>query len=185
MGEPDRLSPRVSAGIVALAAIAVQIGGAFAGLVTEAATDWSGAPAAFDGTMSRVVRFTLWQAALSTVLSVVPAIFVARALSRHPGFLGRTLILRLFALPLALPAIVAALGVLALYGRAGILAGGLTKITGKVWPGTYGLFGILIAHVFFNLPLATRLFLEALDTVPADQWRLARQLGIRASAVFR
>src|SRR5262245_17167168 len=185
MEKPVRLSPRVCAGIVALAAIAVLVGGAFAGLVTEAASDWSGATAAFDGTMVRVARFTLWQAALSTVLSVAPAIFVARALSRHLGFWGRALILRLFALPLALPAIVAALGVLALYGRAGILAGSLTKITGAAWPGTYGLSGILIAHVFFNLPLATRLFLEALDTVPADQWRLASQLGMRAGAAFR
>jgi thiamine transport system permease protein len=184
-----RFSPlsdtRIAAGIVALAAIAVLMGGAFAGLVTEASTDCSGAAAAFDGYMARVVRFTLWQAALSTILSVVPAIFVARALSRHPGFPGRSLILRLFALPLALPAIVAALGVLALYGRAGFFAGILSALSGEPWPGTYGLSGILIAHVFFNLPLATRLLLEALDTVPADQWRLASQLGMRAGAAFR
>jgi thiamine transport system permease protein len=161
------------------------MGGAFAGLAMEAATDWSGAAAAFDGYMVRVVRFTLWQAALSTILSVVPAIFVARALSRHPDFPCRAVILRLFALPLALPAIVAALGVLALYGRAGAFAGILSALSGKPWPGTYGLSGILIAHVFFNLPLAARLFLEALDTVPADRWRLANQLGMRAGAAFR
>jgi thiamine transport system permease protein len=176
---------RITAGVAALAAIAALMGGAFAGLITEAATDWSGAAAAFDGYMARVVRFTLWQAALSTILSVVPAIFVARALSRHPGFPGRALILRLFALPLALPAIVAALGVLALYGRAGYFAGILSALSGEVWSGAYGLSGILIAHVFFNLPLATRLFLEALDTVPGDQWRLASQLGMRAGAAFR
>jgi thiamine transport system permease protein len=39
--------------------------------------------------------------------------------------------------------------------------------------------------VFFNLPLATRLFVEALQTVPADQWRLASQLGMGARAGFR
>ena len=68
---------------------------------------------------------------------------------------------RLFALPLALPAIVAALGMLALYGRAGYSAGLLSSPVGRDWPGIYGLSGILVAHVFFNLPLATRLFLEA------------------------
>ncbi|TIX35003.1 MAG: ABC transporter permease subunit, partial [Mesorhizobium sp.] len=104
-------------------------------------------------------------------LSVAPALFVARALSRHPQFFGRGFILQLFAVPLALPAIVAALGVLALYGRAGYFAGTLSAVGGKSWPGIYGLSGILVAHVFFNLPLATRLFLEALQTVPADQWR--------------
>ena len=111
-----RSDSRVTAGIVALAAITVLIGGAFAGLVLEGAHDFSGAASAFDPYLLRVVRFTLWQALLSTLLSVVPALFVARALSRHPRFPGRGLILQLFALPLALPAIVAALGILALYG---------------------------------------------------------------------
>lgn len=179
---PDR---RVVAGLAGLAAIALLIGGAFAGLASEALADWSGAVSAFDAYLYRVARFTLWQAALSTALSVVPAIFVARALARHPDFPGRALILKLFALPLALPALVAALGVLALLGRAGLFADLLTAATGARWQGIYGLPGILIAHVFFNLPLATRLLLHALETVPADQWRLAAQLGMGARASFR
>src|SRR5690606_41723942 len=117
---------RVLAGIAGLAAVGVLIGGAFAGLLLEGLRDWTGAAAAFDAYLGRTIRFTLWQAALSTALSVVPAIFVARALSRHPAFPGRAFILRLFALPLALPAIVAALGILALLGRAGILAAPLS-----------------------------------------------------------
>ncbi|MGX5845619.1 thiamine/thiamine pyrophosphate ABC transporter permease [Mesorhizobium sp. PL10] len=173
--------PRITAGIVALAAIALLIGGAFAGLIREGAHDLTGAASAFDLYLLRVVRFTLWQAVLSTLLSVVPALFVARALSRHPRFLGRGFMLQLFTVPLALPAIVAALGTLALYGRAGYFA----AIAGRSWPDIYGLSGILIAHVFFNLPLATRLFLEALGTVPADQWRLASQLGMGARPAFR
>ena len=85
-------------------------------------------------------------------------------------------------MPLALPAIVAALGILALYGRAGYFA---AYRLARSWPDIYGLSGILVAHVFFNLPLATRLFLEALGTVPADQWRLASQLGMGARPAFR
>ncbi len=99
--------PRVTAGVVALAAISLLIGGALAGLAFEGASDPSGAVSAFDGYLFRVVRFTLWQAALSTLLSVAPALLVARALSRHPRFPGRRLILQLFAVPLAL-ALVAA-----------------------------------------------------------------------------
>lgn len=178
-------NPRVAAGIAALAAIGLLIGGAFVGMVWEAARDWSGAVSAFDGYMMRVARFTLWQAALSTVLSVVPALFVARALARHPRFFGRAMVLRLFGVPLALPALVAALGVLALYGRAGYFAAPLGYLHGGQWPGIYGLSGILVAHVFFNLPLATRLFLHALETIPADQWRLSAQLGLNARASFR
>ncbi len=174
---------RFVAGAVALAAVGLLIGGAFLGLAREgAAADLA---AAFDSYMVRVARFTLWQAALSTVLSVLPAIAVARALSRHPSFPGRAWLLRLFAVPLGLPAIVAALGLLALYGRAGFAADLVDTAGGGPWPGIYGLTGILVAHVFFNLPLATRLLLEALDTVPADQWRLASQLGMRPAAAFR
>ena len=172
-------------GILALAFVALVIGGAFGGLVTEAARDWAGALEAFDSGMVRIVRFTLWQAVLSTALSVGPAIFVARALSRHPDFFGRGLLLKLFAVPLGLPAIVAALGLLALYGRAGFAADLYARAGAGQWPGIYGLSGILVAHVFFNLPLATRLLLAALETVPHDQWRLASQLGMRGGAVFR
>lgn len=181
----SRSEPRVLAGIVALAAIAVLVGGALLGLAVEGASDWPAAVASLDPYLLGVARFTLWQALLSTVLSVVPALLVARALSRHPSFFGRAFILRLFALPLALPAIVAALGLLELYGRAGYLAGPLGAFAGGDWPGIYGLSGILVAHVFFNLPLATRLFLEALNTVSTDQWRLASQLGMGAGPSFR
>ena len=175
------MRPALIAGTIALGAIAVLVGGAFAGLLIEGGRDLPAALASFDAYLLRVARFTLWQAALSTILSVVPALAVARALSRHPDFPGRRFILQLFALPLALPAIVAALGILALLGR----AGPLSILFGPDWPGIYGLTGILVAHVFFNLPLATRLFLEALDTVPGDQWRLASQLGMGAGPAFR
>ncbi|CAG0980494.1 Sulfate transport system permease protein CysW [Rhizobiaceae bacterium] len=174
---------RAIAGAAALAAVAFLVGGAFFGLLHEGAP--SDLAAAFDDYMLRVARFTLWQAGLSTLLSILPAIAVARALSRHPSFPGRAWLLRLFAVPLGLPAIVAALGLLAFYGRAGFAADVIDAAGGGTWPGIYGLTGILVAHAFFNLPLATRLFLEALDTVPADHWRLASQLGMRPAATFR
>ena len=88
-----RTDLRIAAGIAALGFVGLLIGGAFAGLVAEGAGDLSGALAAFDPYLARVVRSTLWQAALSTLLSVAPALLVARALSRHPRFPGRSLIL--------------------------------------------------------------------------------------------
>ena len=181
----SRSDSRITLGIFALGFIATLIGGAFLGLVLEGAGNPGGALSAFDPYLLRVARFTLWQAALSTLLSVLPALPVARALSRHPRFPGCAVVLQLFAVPLALPAIVVALGVLSLYGRAGYFSGILSSLAGADWPGIYGLSGILVAHVFFNLPLATRLLLEALQTVPADQWRLASQLGMGPGAAFR
>jgi thiamine transport system permease protein len=176
---------RVAAGVVTLAAVGVLIGGAFLGLILEALRSGAGAVGAFDSYLLRAAAFTLWQAALSTLLSIVPALFVARALSRQARFPGRAAVLALFAVPLALPAIVAVLGLLAVFGRAGTFAPSMSALIGSPWPGIYGLGGILLAHVFFNLPLASRLFLQALEAVPADQWRLADQLGMGWRSAFR
>lgn len=176
---------RIAAGLAAIAVMLCIAGGAFAGLAAGVTSDPTGAVSAFDSYLLRIARFSLWQAALSTVLSVVPAIFVARAISRHPAFPGRALVLHLFAVPLALPAIVAALGILTLYGRAGLIATLPGFNTPGSWPGIYGLSGILVAHVFFNMPLATRLLVNALAEVPANHWRLSAQLGMGARAGFR
>jgi thiamine transport system permease protein len=146
-------------GLVPLIAYALQQGGAVA----------------FDGYIWSVLRFTLTQAALSTSLSILPAIFVARALVRQE-FPGKAALLALFAVPLALPVIVAVLGITAVYGNAGWLGG---------WFDLYGLTGILIAHVFFNLPLATRILYESLQSIPAETHRLAAQLDVSGWAFFR
>jgi len=49
----------------------------------------------------------------------------------------------------------------------------------------YGLSGILLAHVFFNMPLACRLMLAALERVPAEYWLMASGLGMRPGSIFR
>jgi thiamine transport system permease protein len=48
-----------------------------------------------------------------------------------------------------------------------------------------GLQGILLAHVFFNMPMATRLFLQALENIPGEQRQIAAQLGMRGWSFFR
>jgi thiamine transport system permease protein len=133
----------------------------------------------FDAYFFRVVIFTLVQASLSTLLSIFFAIPVARALARRQ-FPGRALVLRLFALPLALPAIVAILGIVEIYGR----SGWLSRLTAFEFD-IYGLTGILIAHVFFNMPLAARMMLVRLDQIPPESFRLSAQLGFGAGACWR
>ncbi len=44
----------------------------------------------------------------------------------------------------------------------------LLQTLGISWkPSIYGLSGILIAHLFFNIPLAARMSLQALQSVPS------------------
>ncbi len=119
----------------------------------------------------RLIFFSLWQAMLSTLCSVLPAILVARAFASLADFPLRGLLLRLFALPLVVPAIVAVMGVVSVYGSGGWLPLGRSL---------YGLKGILLAHVFFNLPLAVRLLLPQWRMIPRHHWQLGEQLGMNA-----
>ncbi len=173
------------AGALALAFLVVLAGGALLSLAVEALRGSAQGFAAFDSYLWRIARFTLLQALLSMVLSVTLAIPLAHALHAHPALPGRAMILRLFALPLALPALVAVLGITSIYGRNGLLAIALKAAGLDVTPNIYGLTGILIAHVFFNLPLATRLILSSLDSIPEDYWKLSSQLGMGGWARFR
>lgn len=157
--------------LLALAAIVFAVG---AGLGPLLAFGLEG-PALFaDPYLLHVAAFTMEQAGLSTALSLLIGVPLARALARRK-FTGRALVLRLFAVPLALPAIVAVLGIVAVFGHGGWLGGRFEL---------YGLTGILLAHVFFNAPMAARMLLTRLEAVPAESWRLAAQLGFGERDVF-
>jgi thiamine transport system permease protein len=138
-----------------------------------------------DPYLRQVVGFTLWQATLSTLLSIGIAIPVARAFARQSSFPGRWLVLHLLSLPVVTPVIVAVLGIIVVYGQSGILRDSL-ELVGLSWSGRfYGLTGILVAHVFFNLPLSVRMLLPAWDRIPSENWRLTAQLGMNSRQLFR
>ena len=157
------------ASVVALWLLALNFGalGAVAlraeGLTGLRAADWA------------AVRFTLLQAFLSALLSVVLAIPVARALARRQ-FVGRGLLITLMGAPFILPTLVAVLGLLAVFGRSGLVNDALALVgLGPV--NIYGLHGVVLAHVFYNLPLATRIILQGWAAIPAERVRLAVSLG--------
>lgn len=127
----------------------------------------------------RLIRFSLWQALLSSGISILIAIPVASCLV-HRRFYGRELLLQLFSVSMVIPTIVAILGLVVIYGR----SGWLSQLFGIQIP-LYGLTGILLAHVFFNMPLAVRLLLQGYDLIPSGQWRQASQLGFSRLSVFR
>lgn len=174
----------IATGGFVLAAMLLAVGLAM-GVLLGVATGTEGTRSAgFDSYIWRVVRFTLCQAMLSTLLAVGLAIPVARALARHPLFPGRAWLIRLFAVPLGVPAIIAALGLIEIWGRNGIVNVMLASL-GLAEPiSIYGLSGILLAHVFFNMPLAARLILFEIERSPAEYWRNAAQLGLSPRRIF-
>lgn len=133
----------------------------------------------------RILRFTLTQAVLSTALSTAGGVLVARAFAREARFPGRRALLGLMSLPIVLPSLVAVFGIIAIYGQNGWLARVLAAAGADAKPDIYGLGGVVLAHVFFNLPLAVRLLLPGWHSIPLESWRLAAQLGMSDWSSFR
>ena len=179
---------RPAAAAVALMLLAALVGLAVGALLAASPPSGEGAGALAalgEPYVWRVARFTLWQAALSALLSVLFALPVARAFARRGRFAGRGAFLRLISLPLAIPQLVAVLGILSAWGRNGWLADAMAAMGLEQRPDIYGLGGILLAHVFFNMPLAARLFIGALERLPDEYWRLSAQLGMGPAAIWR
>ena len=128
-------------------------------------------------------RFTVIQALMSAVLSVLLAVPVARALARR-RFWGRGVLIVLMGAPFILPVLTAIVGLLAVFGRNGLF-NDLTGLLGLPPIRIYGMHGVVIAHVFFNLPLSVRLILQSWARIPAEHQRLGAALGFGAVARFR
>ncbi|MFW7524609.1 thiamine/thiamine pyrophosphate ABC transporter permease ThiP [Vibrio ostreicida] len=131
-----------------------------------------------------VTQFSFYQSFLSTLLSVGLAMPVAHALSRR-CFPGKALLLKLFATTLVLPVLVGVFGLVAVYGSSGLVSSMLQSLDSQLSFSIYGLNGILLAHVFFNLPYATRLFIQTFDSIPLEQHKLCAHLGMGHWDKFR
>ena len=170
-------------GCVALAVLMLMTGLPLVALVMSA-TDVSPLSILENAYFRRVIAFSFYQALLSALLSVGLAIPLALALSREQFFPGRQLLINLFSLSLVIPTLVAIFGIVAVFGRRGWI-NSATDTLGIEPFSIYGLSGILLAHVFFNMPLAARVLLQALDNIPNEQWRLSTQLRMRGWAQLR
>ncbi|CAM5769375.1 thiamine/thiamine pyrophosphate ABC transporter, permease protein [Labrys miyagiensis] len=167
-------------GLALLAVLAALVVASLASLFLAAGGEpWQGNVAY----LVSIASFTLYQALLSTLLSLVFGALVALALARR-HFPGRRLLLALFGVATALPAIVAVFAFAGIFGRVGA-ANVILNAVGLPAIAIYGMTGILLVHVFFNGAFAARVFLAALEAVPGEHWRLASSLGLTAGDVFR
>ena len=131
-----------------------------------------------DDYLQHLILFSFGQALLSTILSIFFGLLLARALFYQP-FSGKKWLLKLMSLTFVLPVLVAIFGLIGIYGSSGWLAW-FANLFGIPWQGhIYGLSGILIAHLFFNIPLSAQLFLQSLQSIPYQQRQLAAQLNLQ------
>lgn len=131
-----------------------------------------------DNYLHHIIYFSFFQAILSAILSILFGFLFARAFF-YQQFKGKHLVLKLFSLTFVLPALVAIFGLMGIYGHSGWVAQIIQYVGLNLEWDFYGLSGILIAHLFFNIPLASRMFLQSLQNIPHQQRQLAAQLNIR------
>ena len=163
-----------SAGLLALTVILLLTGLAFYGLIgfSGQGADWQ---LIQDNYFQSILLFSIKQAGLSALLSVALAWPVARALYYAPQLPFQHSFLSLCILCFVMPTLVLITGLVALLGRDGLL----TPLLGDSW-NLYGLNGILIAHVYLNMPFAVRVLLQQLNNIPDLSWKLAAQLKMNA-----
>src|SRR6266498_3910462 len=121
----------------------------------------------------RVLLFTFYQAALSTLLTLLIGLPSAY-LFAHYDFRGKSLLRALTAVPFMLPTVVVAAGFSALLGPRGLIHT-LFPLSSFVFLGT--LSAILIAHVFYNTTIIIRIVGNTLSSLDPKLEAAARSLG--------
>ncbi|GGN98190.1 ABC transporter permease [Haloarcula pellucida] len=130
-----------------------------------------------------VVGFTAYQAALSSVASVVLGLPAAYLLARYE-FPGRRTLRSLTILPFVLPSIMVAVGFVATFGQSGTLNAVLGALGLGAVDLLFTLEAVIIAHAFYNAPLVARVTTAAWESVDASAVETARSLGASPRRAF-
>jgi len=133
-----------------------------------------------------VLWFTLWQAVVSTLLTLALAVPGAYVLARY-RFRGQSLIRAVATLPFVLPTVVVAAAFVALVGPSGVVNNWLVdalalnappiRLSQTVWI-------ILLAHVFYNYSVALRLLSAYWQNLPPSLTQAAQMLGASPTRAF-
>ncbi|MFW6115482.1 MAG: ABC transporter permease [Chloroflexota bacterium] len=135
----------------------------------------------------RTLWFTVWQATLSTFLTVVLALPGSYVFARHQ-FRGKSLVQALTTVPFVLPTMVVSLAFTALVGPRGALNLGLMRLLGLEQPPLqlqHTVAIILLAHIFYNYTLVLRIVGTFWSNLSPQLEEAARMLGSSRWRAFR
>lgn len=126
---------------------------------------------------------TAYQALLSTLASVAIGLPGAYVLARFE-FPGRRTIRSLTILPFVLPAIMVAIGFVAMFGDRGVVNDVLGALGLPPISLLFTLKLIVLAHAFYNAPLITRVTTAAWESIDSRAVETARSLGAGPRRAF-
>lgn len=136
------------------------------------------------GEVKHILQYSLLQASLSAILSTFFGILLARSFF-YLDFKGKAILYKLVTFAWALPSLVVIFAIIGVWGNSGWFVQWF-RFLGLEWQfQLYGLQGILIAHLFFNIPLVTKYCLQGLRLIPNAQHKLAAQLHLTGLNYFR
>jgi thiamine transport system permease protein len=139
-----------------------------------------------DAYLWKVLAFTFWQAALSTLLTLIAGLPGAYLIARYT-FRGKGLLRALASVPFVMPTLVVAAAFNALLGPRGWINLGLMALLGLRAPpldvmNTLG--AILLAHVFYNTTIVLRLVGDFWSHLDPRLVGAARVLGASRARAF-
>lgn len=135
---------------------------------------------------ARVLWFTIWQAALSTAITLIIALPGAYVFARH-DFKGKSLIRNLTTIPFVLPTVVTAASFQALLGPRGLVNSGMMSFFDLERPIiniNHTLWFFLLAHVFYNYTVILRVVGGFWARLPKNLTESARLLGASEGKAF-
>ncbi len=133
-----------------------------------------------------LLKFTVLQATLSTILSIFFGTILAWSLAHQSRFFARSFLVALFSSSLVLPTIIVVFGLITILGRNGWLNHFSIYLFGHTFEGfLYGLSGILIAHTYLNASFAARGLLHSFESIPKERYKLSKSLGFSVLQRFR
>lgn len=131
--------------------------------------------------------FTVYQAVLSTVLTIVLVMPSAYVMTRF-RFRGKSLLMSLSTLPFVLPTVVVAVAFMSLIGQRGLVNDVLKTLFSLDYAPIQlerTLSIILIVHVFYNYAVALRLIVSYWSSIGIETEEVARTLGAREWELWR
>lgn len=134
----------------------------------------------------RIAAFTVMQAGLSAVGAVLIGTAAAFFTARR-RFFGRRFLLSLSGIPLAVPPIIIALSFIIFFGRNGALNSVIMQVFDSRKPPIdflYSLYGLIIAHAFYNFPIAMRTISQRWEQLNEDEEAAAMLLGAGKLRIF-
>jgi thiamine transport system permease protein len=134
----------------------------------------------------QILWFTVWQAALSTILTLAVGLPGAYLLARY-DFRGKSLLQALSAVPFVIPTVVVAAAFYALLGPRGWLNLAAMRIFGLSAAPihfTNTIYAILLAHIFYNTTIVLRMVGDFWSHVDPRLNQAARILGANRLTTF-